>query len=164
MSLEIIYGDICETNCDVLVNASNGIGFMGGKLGIYKRLAGVAESIHYHTHGAVEAEAKKFVRANAPLGIAPGNVFVTTAPGLNCRYVLHAVTMRFPGTIATMSTVKALLPEILNQARQLGATSIAIPLLGTGTGHLSEKKVLELYQQTFGDVEDLSIYIYLYRK
>ena len=44
MSLEIVYGDICETDCDVLVNASNGIGYMGGKAGIRKRLPGVAES------------------------------------------------------------------------------------------------------------------------
>lgn len=164
MSFEVIYGDICETGCDVLVNASNGIGYMGGKAGIRKRLSGVAESIHYYTRGAVEAEAKKVVRSISPLGIAPGQVFVTPAPGLNCRYVFHAVTMRFPGSIARMETVKSLLPRILDQARQLGVTSIAIPLLGTGTGHLNENKVLALYQQVFETVDDLSIYVYLYRK
>lgn len=164
MSFEIIYGDICETTCDVLVNASNGIGYMGGKAGIRKRLPGVAESIHYHTQGAVENLAKEAARSISVLGAAPGNVFVTAAPGLNCQYVFHAVTMRLPGSITRMDTVRALLPRILDQARQLGVRSIAIPLLGTGTGHLRPEAVLELYQQTFCAVEDLEIFVYLYRK
>ena len=164
MSLEIVYGDICETDCDVLVNASNGIGYMGGKAGIRKRLPGVAESIHYLTAGQVEAEAKAVTRSISPLGVAPGNVFVTAAPGLKCRHIIHAVTMRLPGTLSRMSTVVELLPRILQQARQLGASTIAIPLLGTGTGHLSQEKVLELYHSAFDQVEDPRILVYLYRK
>ena len=42
--------------------------------------------------------------------------------------------------------------------------SIAIPLLGTGTGGLSEKKVLDLYRIHFETVTDLDICVYIYRK
>lgn len=162
--MRIEYGDICQTTCDAIVNASNGIGFMGGRAGIRKKLAGVAESIHYATGGAVEQEAKKVCREHSPLGVSPGNVFVTSAGGLNSTYIIHAVTMRLPGTLSSKGTVKALLPRILETARSLGVRSIAIPLLGTGTGHLSEKKVLEMYEQAFAGVEDLDICVYIYRK
>lgn len=162
--MKIVYGDICGTACDAIVNASNGIGFMGGKAGIKKRLAGVAESIHYLSGGQVEQEARKICRDHSIFGFAPGNVFATSAPGLQCRYILHAVTMRYPGTLSSLEIVKSLLPEILEQARKLGITSLAIPLLGTGTGHVSEKRVLQLYQETFETVDDLDIQVYIYKK
>lgn len=162
--MEIIYGDICQVECDAIVNASNGIGYMGGKAGLRKRLPGVAESIHYITKGQVEEEAKAVTRSISALGVAPGNVFVTSAPGLKCSHIIHAVTMRLPGTLSRMGTVVELLPKILEQARQLGAATIAIPLLGTGTGHLSQEKVLELYHNAFDDVQDIRILVCLYRK
>lgn len=162
--MRIIYGDICETTCDAIVNASNGIGFMGGSKGIKKRLPGVAESIHYLSGGQIEAAAKAVCREHAPLGFAPGSVFVTPAHGLGCGHIIHAVTMRFPGTLASLHTVRTLLPGILEQARRLQLRSIAIPLLGTGTGHVSKDRVLALYQEFFEDVDDLDVCVYIYRK
>lgn len=162
--MRIVYGDICQTTCDAIVNASNGIGYMGGKSGIRKREPGVAESIHYVTQGRVEAAARKECRAHSPFGYAPGQVFVTPACGLSCQYVLHAVTMRLPGMLSSFRTVKKLLPLILEQARMRNLKSIAIPLLGTGTGHLSEAKVMKLYHSVFDSVDDLDICVYIYRK
>ena len=164
MPLQIVQGDITRVPCDAIVNASNGIGFMGGKAGMKRRLAGVAESIHYATQGQVEAAAKAVCRAHHPFGFGPGQVFVTPAFHLNCHYILHAVTMRFPGTRSSLKTVKKLLPKILDQARSLGITGIALPLLGAGTGHVSEKRLLALYHQVFDSVEDLDICVYIYRK
>jgi len=46
----------------------------------------------------------------------------------------------------------------------MGLKSIAIPLLGTGTGKLSEKKVMELYHQAFSQVNDLEIVVYIHKK
>lgn len=162
--MEIVYGDICTFACDAVVNASNGIGFMGGKAGIRRRRPGVAESIHYATKGLVEREAKHVCRAHSTLGYKPGSVFVTQSHGLNCRHVIHAVTMRFPGTYSSLKTVKALLPKVLEQARALGVRSLAIPLLGTGTGHVDPNKVLALYQDLLGTVQDMNIYVLLYQK
>ncbi len=162
--MKIIYGDICETTCDAIVNASNGIGFMGGKAGIRKKLKGVAETIHFNTGGKVEQEAKKICRAHSVWGYAPGKVFVTGAANLNSKYIIHAVTMWYPGTFSTLSTVKKLLPAILEQARLLGVHSVALPLLGTGTGGVSEKKVMELYDAFFGSVQDIEMCVYIYKK
>ena len=162
--MRIVYGDICGAVCDAIVNASNGIGFMGGALGIRKKLSGVAESIHFVTQGQVEKEAKVICRNYSLVGLRPGSVFVTNAYNLNCRYVIHAVTMRYPGTLASMKTVRQLLPLILEQARELNLKSITLPLLGTGTGGLKDKKVLELYTEFFADVDDIDVCVCLYQK
>ena len=162
--MKIIYGDLCEAKCDAIVNASNGIGFMGGKLGIYKRLAGVAESIHYATQGKVEQAAKQICRSHAFFGFKPGNVFVTPSFNLPCKYIIHAVTMRFPGTFSNLGTVKKLLPQILQQAQSLDLHSIAIPLLGTGTGSLSKEKVLAVYEEFFSSIDSIDICVYIYGK
>lgn len=50
--------DIALSKADAIVNACNGVGYMGGKSGIIKRRCGVAESIHYISHGTVEKLAK----------------------------------------------------------------------------------------------------------
>ena len=162
--MRIEYGDICETTCDAIVNASNGIGYMGGKAGIRKRRPGVAESLHYISRGQIEDCAKKLCKNHSALGFAPGNVFVTPAFELNCKHIIHAVTMRLPGTFSNINTIEILLPQILEQARSMNLKSIAIPLLGTGTGGLSEKKVLDLYRIHFETVTDLDICVYIYRK
>ncbi|MBQ5657011.1 MAG: macro domain-containing protein [Bacteroidaceae bacterium] len=162
--MRILHGDICEASCDAVVNASNGIGFMGGKAGIRKRQPGVAESIHYLTGGQVERVAKKICKKHSFFGYAPGNVFVTPAFDLKCKYIIHAVTMRYPGTYSSIKTVQALLPGILEQARELGLKSVAIPLLGTGTGHVNQNKILKLYENFFEGVDDVQVDVYIYRK
>lgn len=162
--MRIIYGDICDCVCDAIVNASNGVGNMGGRLGIHRKLAGVAESIHYVTQGQVEKEARAICREHSLMGFRPGSVFVTQAYNLNCRYVIHAVTMRYPGSRASMKVVQELLPLVLEQARQLNLRSIAMPLLGTGTGGLNNQKVLDLYTEFFADVDDIDVCVCLYKK
>ncbi len=162
--MQIVYGDICEAACSVIVNASNGIGYMGGKRGMRKRLPGVAESIHFMTGGKVEREAKKHCRAHSVFGLAPGSVFLTNAYDLHCSCIIHAVTMRYPGTFTSLNTVKKLLPAILEQARACGAKSIAIPLLGAGTGSLSKERVLALYESFFASVQDIEVLVYIYKK
>lgn len=59
MGYKIINQDITRVKADILVNESNGIGFMGGLIGKYIKTKGVAEAIHYATKGAVEKEAKR---------------------------------------------------------------------------------------------------------
>lgn len=66
MSVRYVAGDITTIQADVIVNAANAKGYMGGWLGKYVRLRGVAGSIHYVTSGAVEREAKRVVRAYPP--------------------------------------------------------------------------------------------------
>lgn len=139
--------DIALSSADAIVNAANGIGHMGGKSGVFTRGHGVAESIHFISQGSVEKLAKTECRKQGILGYAPGEVFITSAPNLNCKYVIHAVTMRFPGSKSRIKTIKRLLPKIIMLAEQNDIKSVAIPLLGTGTGRLSMSEVLHIYKE-----------------
>lgn len=96
MMIMKINNDIALSTADAIVNASNGIGFMGGKSGLECRKKGVAESLHFISQGAIEPLAKTKCKKHGLFGYAPGNVFTTPAPNLNCQKILHAVTMRFP--------------------------------------------------------------------
>lgn len=139
--------DIALSSADAIVNASNGIGYMGGERGIIIRGNGVAESIHYISIGRVEELSKAVCKNKGILGYSPGSVFITSAPNLNCKYVIHAVTMRFPGSKSKIKTIRTLLPKIITVAEQENIQTVAIPLLGTGTGRLSTSDVLYIYKE-----------------
>lgn len=164
MGYSISKCSITEITADIIVNASNGIGYMGGFIGTLIKFEGVAESINYSTKGIVEKEAKKVSKKSKYLpryfcGHRPGEIFVTKAGNLNAMYIIHAVTMRYPGMLTNINAIKELLPKILSKAEELDAKSIAIPLLGTGTGKISKDKVLKLYKEFFNDITDLDVII-----
>lgn len=152
----IVKDDIACINADIIVNASNAIGYMGGIIGRFIKLNGVAQSIHYKTKGKVEKEAKK---ASKERRYKPGDIFVTGAGELKAAYIIHAVTMSHPGTTTNIEVVKELLPKILSKAYELKAKSIAIPLLGAGVGKVSKDEVLKKYEEFFKDVKDIEVII-----
>lgn len=156
MSVHYVAGDITTTHADVLVNAANARGYMGGWLGKYVRLRGVAESIHYATAGAVEREAKRVVR-ECPPGI--GDVYTTGAYHLPATWVVHAVTMLRPGSRSTLEIVGRCVQNVLDACRSLDARAVVLPLLGTGTGRVNVRDVEELYKRSFEDVADLDIVV-----
>ena len=160
MSLHIIYDDICTSDCDIIVNAANGIGFMGGILGWFVKFSGVSENLNYLTKGKVEREATAKCLKHYLIGYMPGSVYVTNGYNLKCKYIFHAVTMWFPGTFSTKGTIKKLIPKILDKAKEYNVSSIAIPLLGTGVGHLKAEDVMEIYHSAFDEVDmDVKVYI-----
>ena len=161
MGLHVVYDDICKSECDVIVNAANGIGFMGGFLGRYIKFSGVSENINFATRGMVENEAMLKCLKHYLFGYMPGSIYITKGYNLKCKCVFHAVTMWFPGTFSTLQTVKRLLPKIIDKAREMQLTSIAIPLLGTGVGRLKPEKIMKLYCRFFDDIDDIEAYIYV---
>jgi len=46
--MKVFKGDISDAEAEIIVNAANRIGFMGGWIGRIYKTKGVAESIHYH--------------------------------------------------------------------------------------------------------------------
>lgn len=164
MLFTIVDTDITDIKADVIVNASNGIGYMGGKRGITVKLKGVAESINFKTKGATEKEAQTVAKKNKYLPISlcghkAGEIFVTGAGCLDAQYIIHAVTMRYPAGSTNMNIIKSLLPKITAKAHELNARTLAIPLLGTGTGRLAKDKVLTLFVDYFNDISDMNIII-----
>lgn len=148
--------DITTATEDIVVNAANGFGWMGGFLSRIHKFHGIAEAINYETKGQVEKEIRKRFRI-----YLPGQVFFTQGYGIGKIGIIHAVTMIIPGWWARERTVKKLLPKVVELAKEKGAKSIALPYLGCGTGRLKQAKVQKIYEEFFGQ-QDIELEIVVY--
>jgi O-acetyl-ADP-ribose deacetylase (regulator of RNase III) len=116
--IELWNGDICDLEVDAIVNAANTSLWMAtGVGGAIKRA------------GGDEIEFAAVRQAPVPLGGA----IVTPAGRLAARAVIHAVSLdrdrRTSGPV-----IEAAVRSAIARAREIGATSIAFPALGTGVG------------------------------
>jgi O-acetyl-ADP-ribose deacetylase (regulator of RNase III) len=116
--IEVWNGDICDLEVDAIVAPANGSLWMStGIAGAIKRAGG--DSIEF---AAIR---------QAP--VEPGSAIITPAGTLAARAVIHAVTMdRDRRTTAPI--LEAAVRSAMARARELGATSIAFPSLGSGVG------------------------------
>ena len=116
--IELWNGDICELEVDAIVNAANFSLWMStGVGGAIKRAGG----------DAIEVAAVR----HAP--VALGDSIVTPAGRLAAKAVIHAVSLdKDRRTNATV--IEAAVRSALARAREIGATSIAFPAMGTGVG------------------------------
>jgi len=116
--IELWNGDICELEVDAIVNAANLTLWMAtGVGGALKRA------------GGDEIEFAAVRQGPVPLGEA----IVTPAGRLAARAVIHAVSLdrdrRTSGPVIDSAVRSA-----MARARDINATSIAFPALGTGVG------------------------------
>lgn len=156
--------DISQANVDIIVNASNGCGYMGGRTCSNKLKRGTAESMNYYTNGMIEKQAlisaRKFKYIPSFIcGTPCGEIFITESCGLNCKKVIHAVTMKRPGSKAKFRTIKKLYPIIFDYCYKNGYKSVAVPLLGTGTGQLNRNDVMVLLSD-FDSIKEIEITVY----
>jgi len=116
--IELWNGDICDLEVDAIVNPANlSLWMATGVGGAIKRAGG----------DQIEFAAVR--QAPVPLGGA----IVTTAGSLAARAVIHAVSLdRDRRTSA--DAIDAAVRSAMARAREIGATSIAFPALGTGVG------------------------------
>jgi len=116
--IELWNGDICELEVDAIVNPTSlSLWMSAGVGGALKRA------------GGDEIEFAAVRQAPVPLGSA----IVTPAGRLAARVVIHAVSLdrdrRTSGPV-----IEAAVRSAMARAREIGATSIAFPALGTGVG------------------------------
>jgi len=116
--IEIWNGDICDLEVDAIVAPSNGSLWMStGVAGAIKRAGG----------DAIEFAAVR----QAP--VEPGGAVVTPGGTLAARAVIHAVSLDRDRR-TTAETLEAAVRSTMARAREIGATSIAFPALGSGVG------------------------------
>lgn len=166
MSVKLIKGEIAHAQADIIVNAANGCGWMGGKRCQSELHRGVAEHINYYTKGTVEKEALMKARIYPYIpswicGYKAGDFFTTSSGGLRCRQIVHAVTMRYPGSKSKIKYIKSLIPKIFEHCSNSGYKSIAIPCLGCGTGGLKSYDVISLIEGESKYYPELDITIYV---
>ena len=133
--IELWNGDICDLEVDAIVNAANlSLWMSTGVGGALKRAGG----------DAIEFAAVR--QAPVPLGEA----IVTPAGKLAAKAVIHAVSLdrerRTSGPV-----IEAAVRSAMARAREIGATSIAFPALGTGVGGFPLDEAARITVETVRD-------------
>ena len=134
LMIEAKVGTITRPQCQVIVNAANGIGVMG---------KGVAGAITTDGGELISQEAKDLVKKRGK-PFEAGDVYVTGPGKLSRRSVkkiYHAVTMEYPGGLTSVYIINILMHKLLKKAIDDKMNSIAIPGLGTGIGRLDRNSV-----------------------
>jgi O-acetyl-ADP-ribose deacetylase (regulator of RNase III) len=129
MCIRVIYTDLTRLNADVLVSSDDVHLSMAG---------GVGAAIRAASGDAPREDAQKHA-----LPLTLGAVLPTTAGLLRAKYLFHTVTLDF----AVRPQVDVLIPlvvrRVMELASALGARSIGLPLLGTGSAGMAKVPVLE---------------------
>ncbi len=119
VQIDVVQGSILEVEAEVIVNAANSLGFMGGGVaGVIKRAAGVE----------VEEEARK--AAPTPVGKA----ILTSGGKTKFKGIIHAPTMPQPAMRIPADNVALATRAALTLADEEGFASVALPGMGTGVG------------------------------
>jgi O-acetyl-ADP-ribose deacetylase (regulator of RNase III) len=133
--IELWNGDICDLEVDAIVNPANlSLWMSTGVSGAIKRAGG----------DAIEFAAVR--QAPVPLGES----IVTPSGDLAAEAVIHAVSLdrdrRTSGPV-----IEAAVRSAMARAREIGATSIAFPALGTGVGGFPLEESARITVQTVRD-------------
>ncbi len=119
MELSVVHGDITQQDVDVVVNAANRA-MRGG--------AGVDGAIHRAGGPAVLADCRR----RFPHGLETGDAGWTTAGDLTAQWVVHVVGPNWNRGERDRSLLVSCYRRALEVADELGAASIAFPLISAG--------------------------------
>ena len=133
MDIHVKLGDVLDEQADVLISTANPWLNMSG---------GVNGAILLRGGQDVQQELRDFLRQENRPHVEPGTV-VRTGPGpLSVRHILHAVAI--DGFYdSSPELVERTVARALDQARQLGASTVAMPAMATGYGHLTMEQFAE---------------------
>ena len=116
--IELWNGDICDLEVDAIVTPANASLWMStGVAGAIKRAGGDSIEFAAIRQGPVEV----------------GGAIVTPAGKLAARVVIHAVSLDRERR-TTAETLESAVRSVMARAREVNATSIAFPALGSGVG------------------------------
>ena len=119
MEITVVEGDITRQDVDAVVNAANRRMRGGG---------GVDGAIHAAGGPAVLADCV----ARFPHGLATGDAGWTTAGSLPARWVIHVVGPNYRAGETDRSLLTSCYSRALAVADELGARTVAFPLISAG--------------------------------
>jgi O-acetyl-ADP-ribose deacetylase (regulator of RNase III) len=135
MQLEVVLGDITEQHVEAIVNAANS-SLLGG--------SGVDGAIH-RRGGPEIGRACRALRAGAyPNGLPAGHAVPTTAGLLPATWVIHTVGPVYSEREDRSAVLRSCYRESLRVAADLGARSIAFPLISAGAYGWPVREAIEL--------------------
>lgn len=119
MDVTVVLGDITTQDVDAVVNAANRAMRGGG---------GVDGAIHRAGGPAVLADCQE----RFPHGLATGDAGWTTAGDMPARWVIHVVGPNFTAGERDRSLLLSCYSRALAVADELGAATVAFPLVSAG--------------------------------
>jgi O-acetyl-ADP-ribose deacetylase (regulator of RNase III) len=119
MELTVVQGDITRQDVDAVVNAANNAMRGGG---------GVDGAIHRAGGPAVLEDCRR----RFPSGLATGDAGWTTAGEMPARWVIHVVGPNWAAGQRDRSQLVSCYSRALEVADELGAASVAFPLISAG--------------------------------
>jgi len=123
MKLQLVTGDITEQRVDAVVNAANSSLLGGG---------GVDGAIHRRGGPAILAECRALRAGHYGGGLPTGQAVATTAGQLPARWVIHTVGPVYSQSEDRSELLRSCYRESLRVAAELGARTIAFPLISAG--------------------------------
>jgi O-acetyl-ADP-ribose deacetylase (regulator of RNase III) len=121
--IELVEGDITAQAVDAIVNAANSSLLGGG---------GVDGAIHRRGGPAILAECRELSASRFPGGLPEGDAVATTAGALPARWVIHTVGPVWDARTDHGATLRACYIRSLAVADELGAATVAFPLISSG--------------------------------
>jgi O-acetyl-ADP-ribose deacetylase len=121
--LDLVRGDIPEQRVDAIVNAANSSLLGGG---------GVDGAIHRRGGPAILDACRELRAGHYGKGLRAGDAVATTAGELPARWVIHTVGPVYSPTDDRSETLRSCYLRSLQVAAELGAASVAFPLISSG--------------------------------
>lgn len=137
-----------STNVNALVNPVNCVGVMG---------AGLA--LAFREHYPQASRAYQVYCRQAP-GLRPGQVFSVETGGFSPRGVVHFPTKDHWTQGSRMDFIESGLVALVQEVRQLGIRSVAIPALGCGLGGLAWAEVRPRIEDAFAPLTDVETILF----
>jgi O-acetyl-ADP-ribose deacetylase (regulator of RNase III) len=146
--IEIAKGNILEADAEALVNTVNCVGFMG-------------KGIALQFKQAFPANFKAYETACHAGQVVPGRMFIFDNGRLiNPRYVINFPTKRHWRGKSRIADIRSGLKALLDDVRQLGVRSIAVPPLGCGLGGLDWREVQPIIEDAFLELPDVRVLLF----
>jgi O-acetyl-ADP-ribose deacetylase len=121
--VQLVTGDITAQEVDAIVNAANSSLLGGG---------GVDGAIHRKGGPDILAECRKLRASHYGKGLPTGEAVATTAGRLPARWVIHTVGPVWAKSVDRTALLRACHTNSLRVAAELGARSVAFPLISSG--------------------------------
>ena len=127
VKISVYEGDICKENTDAIVNSANEQ---------LKHNAGLPRAIVKAGGKSIQDKSDEIMKQRFS-SLQPGDVVVTSAGNLPCKFIVHAVGPRWANySHYQKDTAKGVLSNVvlnsLKVASQFGATSISMPAISSG--------------------------------
>ena len=166
--MKIVQGDITKSKTDAIVNAANPYLFHGGGVcgAIYDAIEHSGKNNYQKFMNEIDTNYKPDENR---IRIGYGEHAITSAPGLNCKCIIHTVgptddlQEKDQKIYVYKCCFKACTILLANKMK-----SIAFPFISTGIYNCDKTLVSDVMKKAFKDVEefnkDIEIVVYLFKE